>query len=885
VDGGRLQVRVLGGFMENGDTAIASHGIASPPHAVSEGIKVVADFEIPSLIVNTEGIVKEFPELDIFEGVKLRTHLSGIISGSVRSHLRPQQVPQVLSSMGPNIFNPLEAYEIDCSGSTVAMKIKEYTATLGHRRIVFPAESTVSLQIIESVVDMGFEGKTRCDLGWDFQGLSPILQVTQLGASPEDADPEHKEQVSLLIGALRQGKLSLSVSPVGGITVNKAATSREDKDGLFNWKFFNALVSPDDDSLGRIINVLHDKRTTSRVLQIAKLISADLHKIIQFLLEQVWKLKETLDLEGIKEAKDALPAYRLACVITRFITGDIADVARVLPIIERIVQGDGLDIPIVKDLLREHIPETYQSWSPEIDRVVRWVALMSGPVAAAQPYVEEKVIPLAEMPHYKARLREIPSAQELYERLIDKPHMPLEPAFSNLVGQIAPYLSFRQIEFLLEARGASDWQPEDLRRIRYVYSIKRKVLDIAESYGGLSFLPQSFLVSVFLGEATRTSLRASLKRKNRKSHQIRKRRVGNQRTSSFRSRVHNGTSTLSSLRSRRSRGGSRQHNYALSQTPAERAASLRNFDFSILGGTPENLILDLALNTESATTEVYELGDSLLGPQDVAILLQAGLTSVMKSSTVVQLNQRMLLDLICSQSHHFAVAVLAEIGSTGSPRGLTSALMSLLELDQTAFKPDHKVDMHSLLESWLPGLSIPKREDYLAGGRWARQNYYEALYSVASSILEEAEMYAALKGHIQRVHRHSETDPIPVPRYIPDGTVPHADGGEIESASMSRLKQAIQEASSLIAQADHVGFQVMKRLQTDEKKAKASDEYKEAIRIYREAFGACSRVRDMDKHSFQAPWFREFYKRNFDALMIKSLYDNVMDDVDNVRYW
>ena len=56
---------------------------------------------------------------------------------------------------------------------------------------------------------------------------------------------------------------------------------------------------------------------------------------------------------------------------------------------------------------------------------------------------------------------------------------------------------------------------------------------------------------------------------------------------------------------------------------------------------------------------MYELGDSLLGPQDVAILLQAGLTSVMKSSSVVQLNQRMLLDLIGSQPNTFAVAVLA----------------------------------------------------------------------------------------------------------------------------------------------------------------------------------------------------------------------------------
>jgi hypothetical protein len=79
------------------------------------------------------------------------------------------------------------------------------------------------------------------------------------------------------------------------------------------------------------------------------------------------------------------------------------------------------------------------------------------------------------------------------------------------------------------------------------------------------------------------------------------------------------------------------------------------------------LMEDLALD--------YELGDSLLGPQDVAVLLQAGLTSAMKGSTVVQLNQRMLIDLMTSQPKSFAIAVLAEIGTPGgqgSPRSLTS---------------------------------------------------------------------------------------------------------------------------------------------------------------------------------------------------------------------
>jgi hypothetical protein len=73
--------------------------------------------------------------------------------------------------------------------------------------------------------------------------------------------------------------------------------------------------------------------------------------------------------------------------------------------------------------------------------------------------------------------------------------------------------------------------------------------------------------------------------------------------------------------------------------------------------------LYLELTDNLSERDSYKLGNLLFGPQDVAILLQSGLTSVMQSSTVVQLNQRMLLDLKSSQSHLFAVALLAEIGS------------------------------------------------------------------------------------------------------------------------------------------------------------------------------------------------------------------------------
>jgi hypothetical protein len=891
VEGGRMMIRFLGGMDESDELSVGSASTAA--EAVSDGIKLVADFEIPSLIMNVDSFVKEFPELDIREGVKLHTLLSGLIGGSVKAHLRPQKVTSISSTMGPNVFNPLEAYEIDFSGSSLSVKMKEFSSTLGHRRIMFPAETTFYIVVLESVVDMGFEGTTKCDLSWDFQGLSPILQIATPGQSPADALPEHKVQVSLLISPLRQGRFSLTVSPVGGISIMKAATSREDKEGLYDWKFFNALVSPDQGYMGRMMDVLHDKKTVDKLLQIVKVINDDLHELFRYSIKQLRRAKEILDQEGVLDPGHAIPMYKMARLISLFLTDDIEQVDNILPIVRRVVAGDGLDVVKLKDLLRQNI-ELYDDWAPEIDRVVRWAAVGLGPMPAAQPYVEDQVTPLAELLHNAIKFEDIPSASQLYETLLDKPQLPLDPGFSNLVSRVAPYLSFRQVAYILEVRASADWQPSDLRRIRYVYSIKRKVLEIAESYGGLSFLPQSFFLSVFLGEATRTSLRASysrpskmLRRSAASTRSFNRGRLNH--TSSASSSVrHSNMSILSRVRRNKftqAAQGLQQVSEESAQEESKSVSRIESFQKIInerKSGVPDSLVL--RGGNCGTMQQPYELGDSLLGPQDVAILLQAGLTSVMKSSTVVQLNQRMLLDLICSQPRTFAIAVLAEIGNT--PRGLTSALMALLELDQTAFKTDYQIDMHALVESWLPELKIPRREDHMAGGRWARQGYYDALFTVAVSISEDAETYTALKNHVQQVRHSTEGFPLPHPR---EDTTPDASGfdeSEVSPvSSTSKLTLAINRAKSLIAQADETGKSVIEKLFVDEASGKASDIFGKAISLYRGAFDACAQVLALDKLAFHSDWFSDFYRRNYNALIVLSMYDNVIEDVDRVRYW
>ena len=260
-----------------------------------------------------------------------------------------------LSSAGPNIFNPLEAYEIEFSGSSLLVKLKESTTTLGHRRVIIPTEAAFNLKVVESIVDMTLEGKTQCELSWDFQGLSPILQVTDVGSSPAEAEIENKEHVSILIAPLRQGRVNLNVSSVGGINITKAATSREDKEGLYDWKFFNAIVSPDEESPARLMDVLHDKRTMEKLLQVIQLVNKDAHKILRYVLNQVWRAKEIFDREGVSDPGHAIPGRKMARLLSLMLCDDLTKADEILPVVRRVVAGDGLDVVKVKELLRENL--------------------------------------------------------------------------------------------------------------------------------------------------------------------------------------------------------------------------------------------------------------------------------------------------------------------------------------------------------------------------------------------------------------------------------------------------------------------------------------------------------------------------------------------------
>ena len=102
---------------------------------------------ITSKLHCTQTNVNEFPELDIFGHQKLISTIAGSVDGTIRFHLRPQDLDEVTRSISKNFLNPLEAYEIDFSGSNVYVKISEAVSMKQMKQSSLPYEQLADLNI------------------------------------------------------------------------------------------------------------------------------------------------------------------------------------------------------------------------------------------------------------------------------------------------------------------------------------------------------------------------------------------------------------------------------------------------------------------------------------------------------------------------------------------------------------------------------------------------------------------------------------------------------------------------------------------------------------------------------------------------------------------
>ena len=253
--------------------------------------------------------------------------------------------------------------------------------------------------------------------------------------------------------------------------------------------------------------------------------------------------------------------------------------------------------------------------------------------------------------------------------------------------------------------------------------------------------------------------------------------------------------------------------------------------------------------------DVAAVHDTLLGPADVATLLQAGLTPTIQGRAV-QLNQRLLLELLLSRPAGFAVQVLVEL-SAGSTRVLALALNALLDLEQGLMHPP--LDLHAELGQRL-GLALPRRADFMAGGSHPRESYYAALHASARQILALGRPYLALRQHLQEVRPA---------RWLPPA--PSAAEAQARESAAIDAQRAIASADAFASALDPLTL--------------GADTRAAAVAGYERAFDATARLLRSHPAALAEPWLRDFLGRNHEALTVLRVVHNHADDADDVRRW
>ncbi|MBN2801417.1 MAG: hypothetical protein JXX28_19910 [Deltaproteobacteria bacterium] len=669
-----------------------------------------------------------FPELGLMERESRgEVHLHTALEGS----LRATELESGLVSL-------------DFSGTDGTLTVHRAVATHGALSLTLPPESRFHLALPSASLDTSAWGEANARLDWDLQGQSPLL----MGSG---------QQVELFVPALRRGKLSLHLNQVGGLVIK----TEEDEGVLYDARYFNALLNPDQE-LDRWMALMEDEETVRHILDAARVLSPELADKLERLRAFMDRVRRAAEAEGVEVVADLLPAPVIARVLSRVLVDSAELEPRILPLVEAVVAGVGLDVRGTKKLLEDVLPE--HDWAFELDRGLRWVAQTLSPTQPIPPRPVRELPSLSETPGYVHLLRALPDARSLYQTVRDP--APLTLAFSRAVARVAPYLTRAQVDWLL-AQGREDWHPGTLTRLRYVAALKRRVAALSEFYGGFAFALQPLAISLWV-----------------------------------------------------------------EPTVAWRPDS----PLQPIPGEPQGMMAH---------------PDALLGPQDAAVLLQAGLTAPVQGR-IVQHNQRLLLDLILKQPAEFLRQVLFELG-LGNAQILTSALMALLNMSQSAIK--QPLDLVGIFSEKLK-IDLPRLEDYLAGGRYARLSYYEALAHRAETILSEAEPYQAMVAKLQRARRSLAPGPQETPR-------------------VQELAEAAREA---IAAADEAGRACAFKGREPRRRADAAE-------AYQGAFAAVRALIEADPAAFHRPWVKAFILRRYEALMVRSVVTNLQEGVDLTRAW
>ena len=773
------------------------------------------------------------------------------------------------------------------AGSEAKMELGEFRAQVGDFALTIPSRVKVKVSVVEAEINAEGIGQTHLKASWDGLG-QPLLQHTAKQRSVLFPQPPSASGFTVRIGDMGQMGITLDDEPDAAECGNRL---------LDDEAWFSPLLE-----LAATMNL---EPAVKRVLNLSRVV------------------RNVLRSEGIDEPKDVIPAHRMARVIARIlqeIGTDGQHVADEAPtkleldirgVVQGAVDGKGLDVAKITRLLWDHLPSEactfVQEYTAEVDFVIKWfdsVLRPTEPTSGPDPSKANEPPPSQK---FRRDLEEVaPCASRLYEA-VERPAL-LSRTLEDQLRVSATYLTAKQVEHVLRS---SHLEPSLRHRLKFLLGLKRRVEKVAQGYGGPAFMPQGMAVGFFLATAIRasfatgqtakaslppvpsqaTSLSARLASILREQKAVatelchlqeRQRILAEEALqlaglSDAEPQIKSGPSRMeerpseprevpsSMLTYLAPQGLPQSHAAAISANAARHAQSQAA---ATSKATPSNV------PSLSRSEKLFDLGTSLMGPMEVAILLQSGLAAVPQGRQVQQ-NQRMLLEMMVSQPPLFLKGVLYELSNNGSSRVLGNHLLALLDLKQDAVRPGARLDVADLLTQAL-GVSMPRRSDFMAGGSSASRSYLLLVHRAAKQVLEECEPYVALKNWLQRAEV-----PLPTVRDVP---LPSAQSAIV--AAQQSIKEADLAGAAWLAERGPVWYDgCLEEPQKSLRGDKEPELRAAAERLYLAAFKACSTALEASQEVLREDWLHAFWARNYDALVIISVLRNVQMDVDETRKW
>mmetsp|Transcript_9572 Transcript_9572/g.22349 ORF Transcript_9572/g.22349 Transcript_9572/m.22349 type:complete len:934 (+) Transcript_9572:1970-4771(+) len=421
-----------------------------------------------------------------------------------------------------------------------------------------------------------------------------------------------------------------------------------------------------------------------------------------------------------------------------------------------------------------------------------------------------------------------------------------------LLAVVSPFLALAQLRALLAAGRPRGFDTDAWAAMEASVEVKAKVDALRETFGGVTCVPQAWQVAAYVGAAVRLS------------------------------------------------GATRRMETAVQSPPPSPPTSpatrrARRRASADCGPVPDSSSLpkgtaqappDISLPESSARTLLsvaarlhQTWGSSLLGPAEVALLLRAGLSSAWQGR-VVQLNQRLLLEVVLGATRPFAVAALWELGG-GSVRQLAGGVFALLETEQEAFEVMHRLDLPAAL-SQATGIQMPRRADFMEGGTLREASYYDEVARAAELLTRAAAPWGALKARLQLAYRRGfggmpdDAEGSPPLAGLRAGPPDLSNGMLTSPCVLSPSRESL--AACLVETADSLGMRCVSSWSRHdggwpEKRANASDAYLHAA----SAVGNLLRERPA---ALGAPWARAFFARHVEALTVLSIVRAVQSGSD-----